>query len=215
VRLSSEIFQRARHLLGGERRLALFDPTCGGAYHLAALGFLHGNWIEAIRAADIDQDALSLAQRNLGLLSIQGIERRIAEIERMLAQYGKESHAGALHSAHTLRALLHHYNRAIPTYTFQANALNSSTLLEGLAGQAVDLVISDIPYGNLSAWHTPGEEDAALPPLQRMLAALLPLLAPGSLVAIAADKRQKVFHPAYHRVDHFSVGKREITFLMP
>ena len=51
VRLASEIFQRARHILGAdrpgaERRLALFDPVCGGAYHLTTLGFLHGEWIE-------------------------------------------------------------------------------------------------------------------------------------------------------------------------
>ncbi|MBE0696437.1 MAG: hypothetical protein IH586_05890 [Anaerolineaceae bacterium] len=213
VRLASEILQRARKILATNRRLALFDPTCGGAYHLTALGFLHGEWIESITAADFDPAALDLARRNLGLLSIGGLNQRIAEIERMLAQYAKPSHAAALRSAMVLRSILERNNHAISTRTFQANALDSSALRQGLSGTPVDLVISDVPYGQLSTWHNPGNEETALSPLQHMLEALLPLLQPHTLVAIAADKHQKVALSGYHRAAHFGIGKREITFL--
>ncbi len=43
VRLASEIFLRAvRHLnlKTSHQRIVLYDPTCGGAYHLTALGML-------------------------------------------------------------------------------------------------------------------------------------------------------------------------------
>jgi 23S rRNA (guanine2535-N1)-methyltransferase len=214
IRLASEILQRARQILATNRRLALFDPTCGGAYHLTALGFLHGEWIESITAADIDPAALALARRNLGLLSLDGISQRSAEIERLLTQYDKPSHANALRSAAVLRGMLERSGRAIPTRTFQANALDSSALRQGLSGEPVDLVISDIPYGHLSAWHSPEEDGTPDSPLQRMLEALHSLLQPQSLVAIAADKQQKVAHPGYRRAGHFGIGKREITFLV-
>lgn len=213
VRLASEILQRARKILGTSRRLALFDPTCGGAYHLTSLGFLHGEWIGSITAADIDSQAITLAQRNLSLLTLDGIDRRIAEIELMLAQYGKLSHTDALRSAKNLRAVIAQQGQSIPTRTFQADVLDSEALRCRLGDQPVELVISDIPYGQLSTWRTPREENPAFPPLQRMLGTLLAVLKPGALVAIATDKRQKVAHPAFHRAGHFRIGKREVTFL--
>jgi hypothetical protein len=219
VRLASEILQRARQIIGvhppGGRRLALFDPTCGGAYHLAALGFLHGEWIETIAASDIDPGALSLARRNLGLLSPTGLEQREKEIERMLAQYGKLSHADALRSAAELRRRLEQMGRAIPTRTFLASAFDSAALLQGLGSAPVDLVLSDIPYGHLSDWQSVETSPVSAAPVQRMLGALLPVLRPESLVAIAADKHQKVAHPGYRRAGHFGLGKREITFVVP
>lgn len=219
VRLASEILQRARQLLGlhapSSRRLALFDPTCGGAYHLAALGFLHGEWIESITASDIDPQALSLARRNLGLLSPAGLEQREKEIERMLGQYGKTSHEDALHSTSVLRRRLVQASRAIPTRAFLASTFDSAALLEGIAGAAVDLVISDVPYGQLSEWQSFETSSSAASPVQRMLGALLPVLGAQSVVAIAADKRQRITHPDYRRVEHFGIGKRQVTFLVP
>jgi 23S rRNA (guanine2535-N1)-methyltransferase len=214
IRLASEIFQRARDLLRLEQPLALFDPTCGGAYALTALGFLYGAWIESITAADIDPDILGLAQRNLSLLEIAGLEKRRVEIERMLGEFGKESHAEALASIAILRRQLEASRHPIAVRTFQANALDRNELQKGQAGSRIDLVFCDIPYGNLSAWKGSGA-NSDKPPVHQLLDALLPLLPQHSIIAIAADKNQKITHLGYRRADHFSLGKRQMTFLAP
>jgi hypothetical protein len=48
-----------------------------------------------------------------------------------------------------------------------------------------------------------------------MLEALLPLLNSGAVLAIATDKKQKVAHPKYARLERFQLGKRRIFFLQP
>ncbi len=231
VRLASEIFLRGKRQvsalkkLAPGQRLALYDPTCGGAYHLAALGMLHGTDIAAIFASDVDERAVGLARRNLGLLSPGGLERREQEIQSMLAEYGKESHAEALRS---LAALRRRVQDAPPirTRVFQENVVNRDALQEALAGEAIDLVISDIPYGKLSAWKMPAGYPARFPahapdaqgPLWYMLDALLGILSAdsaGSVAAIAADKAQKIAHPGYRRVERFQIGKRQVSFLTP
>jgi 23S rRNA (guanine2535-N1)-methyltransferase len=209
VRLAEEIFQRAQAILSTRRRLAIYDPTCGAAYHLAVLGFTHGGAIESITASDIDENALAVAQKNLGLLSPEGLEHRRIELESLLDQYGKSSHAGALASLERLKERLANVGHTIPVRTFQANALEAQPVLAGLQGQPVDLVISDIPYGHLSAWQPAGIDS----PVWSMLDALTTAVPQHALVAIAADKHQKPAHPAYRRASQFQIGKRRVTFL--
>jgi hypothetical protein len=48
-----------------------------------------------------------------------------------------------------------------------------------------------------------------------MLDALHEVLVPSSLVAVVADKRQKVAQEAYDRVDKFQIGKRQVVILKP
>jgi 23S rRNA (guanine2535-N1)-methyltransferase len=213
VRLASEIFLRAlkrlREHIPKEQRLTLYDPTCGGAYYLTALGMLHGQDIGLILASDIEERAVILARRNLELLSATGLDRREHEIREMLKKYGKESHTAALESLHVLRERV----LAAPpirTSIFQADALATPEIAKGLASEMVHLVVSDIPYGMLSAWYSSAGADPSHSPLWRMLTALHPVLSPGSIVAIAADKSQKITHEAYQRVERFQVGKRQV-----
>lgn len=216
IRLASEIFQRARGHMQQRRRLTLYDPTCGGAYHLTALGFLYGEQIGAILASDVDENILDLARRNLGLLSEEGIRRREREIQEMLERYGKESHAAALHSA----AALHHALAKFPPITaraFLANATDRAAIQQGLAGEPVDLVFSDIPYGQLTKWRLSGSvrDDNSSSPLWHMLDSLRPILSGEALVTIAADKSQKIAHEGYRRVERFQIGKRQVALLRP
>jgi len=212
VRLASEIFQRAqRHLPA--RRLALYDPTCGGAYHLAALGFLHGNAIETLLASDADENILSLAGRNLGLLSAEGLAQREEEIAALYRDYGKQSHAEALRSAAVLHERLKRFP-AIRTRLFQANALDTGALHQHLSGETIDLVISDVPYGHLTGWILPGGS-AEPNPLWHMLNALRPVLGAQSVVCIAADKSQKTAHEGFRRLERFQIGKRQVVILRP
>jgi hypothetical protein len=217
VRLASEIFQRARQRLPAGP-VSLYDPTCGGAYHLAALGLLHGPEIARILASDVDERALELARRNLGLLSPAGLDRREAEIHSLLEQYGKPSHAEALQSIQRFRARLLEQvagNVPIPIRVFQANALDRASLQSGLAGEQPRLVISDIPYGQLSAWRAPaGQPAGSHPPAWQMLDALLPLLPAGAILAIAADKSQKLAHEGYKRIERFQMGKRQVSIFI-
>ena len=215
VRLVSEMFQRALQRLRPARRLRIYDPCCGGAYHLCALGFLHGEWIASILASDVDADILSLARRNVGLLTPAGLEQRILEIRGLWQQFGKESHAQALESATLLKKRLEALpGEAIPGQVFQANVLESTAVGPWFAGPSVDLVLTDIPYGWMTGWQLPDHPiHPDLPAATQMLETLLPVLAPGALVVVAADKTQKIQHEQYQRVERFQVGKRQISLL--
>jgi hypothetical protein len=223
VRLGSEIFQRCLSLIVQERgvpsgRVVLFDPCCGGATHLAALAYLHWDSIGEIVASDIDLEALDLARRNLSLLSLEGLDRRMAEIERLVGEYGKNSHASALESAGRLRKSLESLasRRPLPVHLFQADAASPQALLAGLGDRPVDVALADIPYGRLSTWQDVGAaHETSLGPAGRMLAALRSVLSPQAVVAVASDKGQKVAHPAYCQVGKMRQGKRQVVFLYP
>ncbi len=233
IRLASEIFQRClaiRRANGQATPCVLYDPCCGGAYHLSTLGYLHGQAIAEIIASDVDEDALALARRNLGLLTLAGINKRIAEIHEMLMLYDKTSHAVALASAETLKQQLQQLleTHQLRHRVFQADATDADAIRAGMGAQTVDVVITDVPYGRHSEWYS-GEKEGGIGQrprptndsqrprstnnLHQMLAALLPVLASGAVVAVASDKRQTIAHEAYQRLDKFQVGKRQVAIL--
>ncbi len=217
VRLASETLQRClaiRRSKGLTDRCVLYDPCCGAAYHLGVLGYLHGEAIRAIVASDVEAESVRAAQRNLGLLSVKGLEGRIAEITALLNQYGKESHREALESARTLHKRIQVLAAEHPLQldVFQADVFDRQALREHFQSQKVEIVFSDIPYGLRSRWQTSA---AVQNPLWLMLDNLLELLTPESVVAIAADKGQKPLHEGYQRLDQFQVGKRRVTILQP
>jgi len=221
VRLTSEIFQRCvafRKTSGITDPCVIYDPCCGGAYHLGTLAYLHWYAISEIIGSDADPEALSLAERNLALLTVDGLDRRMTEISEMLASFKKPSHAAALESAKTLRHRLLKLleTHRVTTRLFQADATDSRSLRDKLHGTRVDVIITDVPYGWRSAWQfsAPAHE-APLGPIWQTLEALLPVLAVQSVVAVAADKRQKIAHEAYRRIERFRVGKRQVALLQP
>ena len=84
VRLASEILQRALghwHSVSREGCCRIYDPVCGAGYWLVALGYLHWEFIAAIYASDINTEVLCVAEWNLALLTLAGLERRIDEID--------------------------------------------------------------------------------------------------------------------------------------
>jgi 23S rRNA G2445 N2-methylase RlmL len=221
VRLSSEIFQRClalRHADGLDAPVTLYDPTCGSAYHLSTLAYLHWNTIDTIIGSDVDPDILSVAERNLSLLTIAGVQRRINEIVAMVDKFGKASHTAALRSAnHFNNQLAHHtQTHTIKTRLFTADATNPQELAAHLKDQHPDLIISDIPYGQRSTWQQSDDSPGSPNPgnhLTRMLAALLPFLTPDSIVAIVLNKAQTFSWQHYHQVDKFQIGKRRVVLL--
>jgi 16S rRNA G966 N2-methylase RsmD len=216
IRLASEIFQRClasrKTLYGVSDRCTLYDPCCGAAYHLSVLAYLHRKHIREIIASDIDEKAIELAARNLELLSVAGMNQRIHEINTMYQQYNKESHKHALKSARLLQSSLIDFDQEYPltTRTFQSGATDKTTIMNHIQPKSVDIIFTDVPYGQHSQWQGSHESTN---PLWSMLDALVEVLSPASIVAITSDKGQKASHERYQRVEHFQVGKRRVVIL--
>ncbi len=218
VRLASEIFQRCmahrETIYQTSSACTLYDPCCGAAYHISLLGYLHGKRIQKIIASDIDPKAVDVAKRNLGLLSPDGINQRINEITTMIEQYGKDSHKDALQSAQVLKNQVSSLNQehSIITKVFQASTIDKATILENIQHNSVDIIFTDVPYGQHSEWRN---ADELSNPLWSMLDALFDALSSSSIVAIASDKAQKVSHEKYQRIEQFQIGKRRVVILKP
>lgn len=216
VRLGSEIFQRCwahLHENGRNAPITLYDPTCGSAYHLCTLAYLHWEAIDTIIASDIDTNVLAVAERNLSLLTKAGVQRRTDEIEVMLEQFGKASHKAALESVRYFSSLLNDFTQAhqIKSRLFTADATNPQTLADRLAGQRIDVVISDVPYGHHSTWQM--RPNTSENPLTQMVAALRPLLSADSIIAVVLNKGQTFSQENYRQVEKFQIGKRRVILM--
>jgi tRNA G10 N-methylase Trm11 len=215
VRLASEIFQRCAfhraRIDDKATHCTLYDPCCGAGYMLSVLAFLHRGAIEKIIASDIDEKAVAVTRRNLELASLSGLEQRTGEISTMVELYGKESHREALRSAQFLKR---EYGASFQeqlhqTRIFRASALDGKEMLKQIPPRSVDIVITDIPYGEHSSW----EESGSSEPVWAMLEALTGVLSASGIVAITSSKQQKATHAGYQRVEQFQVGKRRVAIL--
>ena len=219
VRLVSEIFQRClmlRQQNGLTELVTIYDPCCGSAYHLSTLAYLHWPEIRTILASDIDESVLHTAVRNLNLLTTTGLQTRAAAIAEMQQKFRKSSHDEAAVSLQKLAGRLERNLREhdIETAVFTADATNSQAISQGVAGQKIDIVLADVPYGQQSNWQSSDDSLAAEKSLvEPMLTALLPVLSAETVVAIIANKAQKFTHENYRRVDRFQIGKRRVVLL--
>lgn len=222
VRLANEIFQRCIMIRSAHFQdsapCTLYDPCCGAAYQLSILAYLHRGLIRKVIGSDIDGEAVALARRNLGLLSIDGLDIRINEISTMIEQYHKDSHKQALKSACAMREKIFALAQTYPleAKVFQASAVDSREIIKNIGLKSVDIVFTDIPYGQHTHWKI-SRTDKQRSPLWSMLEALTAVLSPSGIVAVVADKGQTVSHDDYQRIEHFQVGKRRVVIqkLMP
>lgn len=220
VRLASEIFQRClahrAASFGITTPCTVYDACCGAAYHLSVLGFLHGEHIQTVMGSDIDEKAVELAARNLGLLQREGLDERIRELSGMFEQFGKESHREARQSAAVLKEKLSVLTetRTFETSVFQASATDRQTISRHIKPKSVDIIFTDVPYGRHSQWREATSKETSNP-LTSMLDVLLEVLSPSSIIAISSDKQQKAMHERYERMEHFQVGKRRVVILKP
>jgi len=217
VRLMSEIFQRCLELRVRDGQVGpcrIYDPCCGGGYLLVTLAFLHWPEVQAIYGSDMDVSALEVANRNLNLLNVEGIQQRIDHIESQIKLFDKPSHKDAYLSAQRLKTHLLQFlnDHSIAAHTFNANIITDE--LTGYFAKPIDLVITDIPYGNRSSW-LGLPQDTLHEPSWYMLQSLLKILSAHSVVAIASNKQQKIAHDHYRRIDHFQIGKRRVVLFKP
>lgn len=217
VRLASEIFQRCvayrETIYNDTVPCVLYDPCCGTAYHLSVLAYLHGEYIREVIASDVDEKAVALAKKNLGLLNIAGLDKRIDEVKAMFDQYGKASHKDALRSANILKMRLS-AQQPLATRAFRADAVDGQAILKNMKTGSVDIVFTDVPYGQHSRWHN-SDGTELLNPRWSMLDSLLGVLSSSSIVAIVSDKQQKATHESYQHVEQFQIGKRRVIILKP
>lgn len=208
VRLSSELFQRCQHYLkkkGKDSPYSIWDPFCGAGYLITVLGFLHNSDIKTLFASDADATVLETADKNLSLLHTEGLKKRIDELKLLIDKYGKAAHKEALHSAHILDLKR---RRPLQTMVFQFNMLEHKAIPGTV--KDVDIIISDLPYGQLTEWI--GLEDNNNP-TQIFLNKVKSLLKKEAVIAIVADKKQKITYNGYNKIKTFTLGKRRIWLL--
>lgn len=208
VRLAQEIYGRCVSYLDKKDNISIYDPCCGGGYLLTVLGFLNMGSINEIIGSDISDQAVELAKNNLSLLTEDGLEKRIRQLNSYYAQFGKQSHKEAIDSAKRLMHIVKKYDKKPTISVFKGDILAKETL--SAKDFKADIVISDVPYGNLVSWHGAGQD-----PINVLLENLMPILKPQSVVAICSDKRQKIKVENYKRLERQRVGKRKFEILTP
>ena len=201
VRLLNEIFGRCLQYTRRKDDLAVYDPCCGGGYSLTVLGFCHADRITALYGSDIDLRMVDQAKKNTALLTKEGLEKRMAQLRELYAEYHKESHREALSSAERLAEKL---CKEIPSQIMQADATKPLAVR-----WTPDVIITDVPYGNLVSWEG-GENE----PLYQMLETLAGISDEGTVLAVSMDKKQSVRHAAWKRLEKQQIGKRKFEIYL-
>ncbi|MEQ8674909.1 MAG: N-6 DNA methylase [Aggregatilineales bacterium] len=202
VRLASEIFQRCADYFPIEQRLSIYDPCCGGGYLLTVIGFLHSACIQSLHGSDINSDTVRLASDNLRLLTAEGLDARRNTLCDLAKTYNKASHHDALESVERLRQYLP--ASPIPTQTWAADALQPTA-----DTVSVDLIICDVPYGNVTDWQADADDNL----ITSLLQAQYDVLVAGGIIAVVSDKSQKATYPRYKRLQQDTIGKRRFLIL--
>lgn len=200
VRLAQEIYGRCLEYSIKKNNICLYDCCCGGGYLLTVLGFLNQDTIGKIIGSDINMEMLDIAKKNLSLLSKEGINKRIAEIEQMIASYQKESHIEAKNSAIRLKNLI---RNNIEFEVFQCDALDTINLEE-----KPDIIITDVPYGDMIDWK--GNEENAI---DKLLDSLHEICSRDTIVGLCMNKKQKVRNEKFIRLEKEQIGKRRFEIL--
>jgi hypothetical protein len=200
VRLAGELFGHCLEHSNKTKDICVYDPCCGIASLLTILGFLFNEKIAAIRGSDIDREAIDFAERNLSLLSTAGIEKRKNDLTDLAKKYNRQSHVDALDS---LENLAGHIKHGITTELFVADILDRDSLKN--RDFCADIVIADVPYGDLAAWSGGGAGR-----INTLLDTLVPVIGRDTVVAIIRDKNQKPDNHRYGRVEKFKAGRRTV-----
>jgi 16S rRNA G966 N2-methylase RsmD len=195
VRLTLEMYERCLQYSNKKKDITLYDCCCGGAYMLTILGLLKNNTISKIYGSDIDSKSLKLASDNLGLLTESGIRKRRDELEALYKSYGKLSHMEALQSLDRIEKLL---TNEMQTNVFQQNALEVCVL-----PFIPDIVMTDVPYGNLVEW-SEGSGGA-----NQLMAFLSAVCGRETIICICMDKKQKIQTEDFQRLEKQVIGKRK------
>lgn len=204
VRLQAEIFCRAKKYLHKKENLTVYDPCCGGGYSLTVLGFLFNNEISSIWGSDINPEMIACAHKNVSLLSKEGISKRSEELGTLYDLYHKQSHLDAFESCRSLGQIL---TKDIKTEIFSADCTKALPKLKP------DIIITDVPYGNLIEWNDTELSSSNLSPLDIMLERLYEISNAETILAVCMDKKQKISCNKWTRLEKNRIGKRQFEIL--
>lgn len=201
VRLGNEIFRRCLEYIDHNKLLTVYDPCCGGAYLLTVLGFCNSDRIGKIVGSDIDQRMVEYAVKNTALLTRQGLKLREQELNKLLETYNKPSHIEALKSVSGLEKLLHN---DICSQVYQLDC--TKEIEESIHP---DLIITDVPYGNLVDW-----KESEINQIELMMEQLARISHEETVLSIITDKKQKVASSSWKRVEKQIIGKRKFEIYL-
>lgn len=194
VRLMNEIYGRCVAYSDKEKDISVYDCCVGGGYSLTVLGFLNQNSIGQMYGSDIDENMLAIARKNLSLLSDNGLEERIRELEDLYKLHGKESHGLAIESAKRLKKGL---DKKIEVNVFLGDVFKPINI-----DIIPDIIITDVPYGDLVDWQ--GSDN-----IGKMIESLCNISDGHTIMAIIMDKKQKISNDRLLRLEKNIVGKRK------
>lgn len=155
--------------------------------------------IRKIYGSDIDGKMVSYAKKNVSLLTDAGMRKREDEIRQLYDRYGKDSHKEALHSCRRLREM---FSQDVLTEIFEADCTKA------LPQIFPDIIITDVPYGNLVEW-----DNGEMLSLELMLEWLWEISRGDIVLAVCMDKKQKVNCSKWERLERQNVGKRKFEIL--
>ncbi|WP_219419967.1 rRNA methyltransferase [Pseudonocardia nigra] len=203
VRLGLELLGRALEHVPGTGPVTVWDPCCGAGQLLTSVALLRRSRLGAVVGSDAEPAALALAERNLALLTADGLAQRECELRGLADAHGKASHERASAAAHRLRDRLAADGGDLAWSLHRANALDPAQLAPIVAAQAPDVVIADVPHGDRTHW-TPHDGRSGEADLVAALDAVLPA---GSVIVVVVRGR-RVHLPAgtraleRHRIGH-------------
>lgn len=207
VRLASEMFQRALEFAPGSSA-QVWDPCCGSGYLLTALALLHRLDITGVLGTDLDPAALTLARKNLGLLSEHGMDARADELRARAERLDKPAYLDAAAAARRLARGLSQRGGALPYGVAQADVFNPGQLRHVLDGRRPNLVITDVPYGEQTSWVGPNGAAG----IDGMLRALAEVLDDDAVIAVATRGRKPRLAETHRRLASFRIGTRVVVF---
>ncbi len=201
VRLALELFERCLQYSNKKSEITLYDCCCGGGYMLTVLGFVKNETISKIYGSDINLESIQLAKDNLSLLGEEGRNKRRTELETLYEKHGKSSHKEALQSMEKLEQGL---TKEITTSVFPQNVLEVTNL-----PFIPDIIITDVPYGNLVQWKEGSEGKDSSLDINQMMDALCKVCGRDTILCVCMDKKQKIQTDRYQRLERQLIGKRK------
>ena len=202
VKLANEIFHRCREYSDKKDSYSIYDPCCGGGYLLTTISFLNYPLIDSVYASDIDTESLKVAEKNLLLLTTDGMGKRLKELNDLFHSYQKVSHQLAIEHAQKLEKTIQDED-VIRSEIFRRNILEEPNTHVAFSA---DIIMTDVPYGNLVTWQ--GQNG-----INKMMDNLKLQCNSDTTIAIIHDKYQKLSSLDYQRMEKFKVGKRIIEIL--
>ena len=187
----------------GDERARLWDPCCGSGYLVTVLGLLHRDLLTHVRASDVDPDAVAIAARNLELLTAEGLAERERELRRSALDFGRVAYVERAEAARDLAAGLAATGGDLPHESAVADVF---TLTEPVDA---DLVVTDVPYGEMTRW----EGDIPQDPVHGLLSSMGRVLPERSVVVVTARTRRVQLPEGVRALERVKVGNRSAVLV--